>query len=297
MPRISTGLRTLCLALTLAAHAASAQTAQSLRVDSVHRVTAYVAGPRDATEGVVLVHDFFGVSPFYLDAVRRLATHGYRVVGVDLYHGRRASTNDEALALLRGLDTAVAARAIDAAVAALATCPRRLAIVGFSMGGRPALEAALRDSAIVAAVEWYGETINDPLRLKRLAGPALLVVGSKDGPSAAANAAAFSRAADDAGRAAEIYVSPGAAHAFAQPLFNGGATFDSVAAGAAWRLTEDFLRRAFSAQGGRRRAMRAGRCAGSRREPPRGSATRGPRARRRQRTAPGASAPRPTAPA
>ena len=28
--------------------------------------TAYVAGPKDARQGVVLVHDWFGVSPFYI---------------------------------------------------------------------------------------------------------------------------------------------------------------------------------------------------------------------------------------
>lgn len=240
-------LRTIAVALLafVASRDAQAQTAQTLRADSSHSFTVYVAGPRDAAEGVVLVHDFFGVSPFFLAAVDRLAKRGYRVVGVDLYDGRRATTHAEAGALSAGLDTALAARKIDAAVAALKTRPRKLAIIGYSMGGRLALEAALRDSAIVATVEWYGQTINDATRLKHLAGPALLVVGSKDGP-AAENAASFSKAADDAGEAAEIYVYPGAAHAFAQPLFNQGTTYDPVATDVAWRLTEDFLRRAFS---------------------------------------------------
>ncbi|MFL5617019.1 MAG: dienelactone hydrolase family protein [Gemmatimonadaceae bacterium] len=243
------GLRTTAVALLalLAARSAPAQTAQTLRADSSHSFTVHVAGPRDAAEGVVLVHDFFGVSPFFLGAVGRLAKRGYRVVGVDLYDGHRATSHAEAGALLGALDTALAARKIDAAVAALTARQRRLAVIGFSMGGRKALEAALRDSVIVATVEWYGETINDPVRLKHLAGPVLLVVGSKDGPSAAENAAAFSKAADDASAAAEIYVYPGAAHAFAQPLFNQGTTYDAVATGIAWRLTEDFLRRAFSA--------------------------------------------------
>lgn len=241
-------LRTAALTLmaSLAMRAASAQTAKTLHADSTHSFAVYVGGPRDAAEGIVLVHDFFGVSPFFLGAVDRLAKHGYRVVAVDLYDGRRATSHAEAGALMNGLDTALAARKIDAAIAEVAGRQRRLAVIGFSMGGRKALEAALRDSAIVATVEWYGETINDPARLKRLAGPALLVVGSKDGPSAAENAAAFSKAADDAGAAAEIYVYPGAAHAFAQPLFNQGTTYDPIATNIAWQLTESFLGRAFS---------------------------------------------------
>jgi carboxymethylenebutenolidase len=241
-------LRTTAIALLafLASRGAQAQTAQTLRVDATHAVTVYVAGPRDAAQAVVLVHDFFGVSPFFLGAIDRLGKRGYRVVGVDLYDGRRATSHADAGALMSGLDTALAARKIDAAVAAQTTRPRKLAIIGFSMGGRLALEAALRDSAIVATVEWYAQTINDPIRLKRLAGPALLVVGSKDGPAAAENAASFSKAADDAGAAAEIYVYPGAAHAFAQPLFNQGTTYDPVATDVTWQLTESFLRRAFS---------------------------------------------------
>jgi dienelactone hydrolase len=40
-----------------------------------------------------------------------------------------------------------------------------------------------------------------------------------------------------------VYVYPGASHAFAQPLFNEGRTYDPMAAEVAWRLSEDFLRR------------------------------------------------------
>jgi hypothetical protein len=104
------GLRTTAFALValLAAGAAPAQTAQTLRVDASHDFTVYVAGPRDAADGIVLVHDFFGVSPFFLGAEERLAKRGYRVVAVDLYDGRRATTHEDALALLRGLDTDIA---------------------------------------------------------------------------------------------------------------------------------------------------------------------------------------------
>jgi hypothetical protein len=35
--------------------------------------TAYVAGPKEAHEGIVLVHDRFGVAPFYMGAAEELA--------------------------------------------------------------------------------------------------------------------------------------------------------------------------------------------------------------------------------
>jgi carboxymethylenebutenolidase len=204
---------------------------------------AYVDGPIEAREGIVLVHDWFGVSPFYLDAAQRLAKRGYRVIAVDLYDGRRASTHDEAAALLGSLDAQVAARKIDAAIQSLGKPPRKLAMMGFSMGAKHALSAAVRNETIQATALWYGETVNDPQELKSLRGPVLLVVGSADGASAAANAAAFSKAADAAGAAAEVYLYPGAAHAFAQPLFNQGKTYDPIAAETAWRLSENFLSR------------------------------------------------------
>ena len=68
-------------------------------------------------------------------------------------------------------------------------------------------------------------------------------MGSHDGPSAADGALAFSKAADAAGVGAEVYVYPGAEHAFAQPLFNQGRTYDPVATDVAWKVTDSFLAR------------------------------------------------------
>jgi len=204
---------------------------------------AYVAGPEGATAAVVLVHDWFGVSPFYAEAAERLARQGYRVVAVDLYDGRRATTHEEAGSLLGALRDDLAARKLDAAIKYSAQRDRQVAAMGFSMGAKHALAAALRNGSVRATVLWYGETIRDPEVLHGLSGPVLLVVGSRDGPSAADDSLAFSKAADSAGIGAEVYVYPGADHAFAQPLFNQGRTYDPAATGVAWQLTESFLKR------------------------------------------------------
>ena len=205
--------------------------------------TVYVGGPKEADEGIVLVHDWFGLSPFYTSAVEKLANEGFRVVAVDLYDGRRATTHEEASALLGALDNQLAGQKIDAAIKWLSDRPRKLATMGFSMGAKHALAAALRNNSVRASVLWYGETVRDPNKLRGLGGPVLLIVGSADGPSAADDALAFSKAADAAGVGAEVYVYPGAAHAFAQPLFNQGRTYDGAAADVAWRVSEDFLKR------------------------------------------------------
>jgi len=217
-------------------------TIKTLQTASAHKFSAYVDGPSDAGVGIVLVHDWFGVTPFYSQAAERLAKDGYRVVAVDLYDGHHAATHDEAGALMKALDAGLAGEEVDAAIKSLSDRPRKIAVMGFSMGAKFAFAAALRDKAIGATLIWYGETVNDTAKLAGLSGPALLVVGSKDG-SAADNAAAFSKAADEAGAKAEIHIYPGEAHAFAQPLFNQGKTYDAVAAESSWRLSEDFLKR------------------------------------------------------
>jgi carboxymethylenebutenolidase len=236
----------LCFALLLLLTAEplfARAAALTLHTASSEPFTAYAAGPQNARAGVVLVHDWFGVSPFYTQAAEKLGERGYRVLAVDLYGGQSATTHDQAGKLLQSVRDEVAGREIDAAIAQLAQGGRPVAVMGFSMGARHALAAALRNPAVRATALWYGETINDPAKLRQLAGPALLVVGSRDGTSAAENAAAFSKAADAAGVGAEVYVYPGADHAFAQPLFNAGKTYDPVAAEVAWRLSQDFLQR------------------------------------------------------
>ena len=217
--------------------------ALTLQTASSEPFTAYAAGPQDARAGVVLVHDWFGVSPFYTQAAEKLGEQGYRVLAVDLYGGHSATTHDQAGKLLQSVRDDIAGRELDAAIAQLAQNGRPVAVMGFSMGSKHALAAALRNPAVHATVLWYGETINDPTKLRQLAGPALLVVGSRDGAAAAENSAAFSKAADAAGVGAEVYVYPGADHAFAQPLFNAGKTYDPVAADVAWLLSQDFLKR------------------------------------------------------
>jgi carboxymethylenebutenolidase len=239
--------RNICLAFMLLTTLAGSPLFAKPVSETLHTssgvFTAFVDGPIEARGGIVLVHDWFGVSPALLGATERLAKVGYRVIAVDLYDGRHATTHEEAGALLGSLDAKLAGEKIDAAIQSLGSRPRKLAVMGFSMGAKHALSAALRNESIQATVLWYGETVNDPAALTSLHGPVLLVVGSADGATAADNAAAFSKAADAAGEAAEVYVYPGAAHAFAQPLFNQGKTYDPIAAETAWLISENFLRR------------------------------------------------------
>ncbi len=62
---------------------------------------AFAAGPEDSKVGILLIHDFFGITPATKEAVERFGALGYLTVAVDLYKGRSATTNDSAASLLQ----------------------------------------------------------------------------------------------------------------------------------------------------------------------------------------------------
>lgn len=202
---------------------------------------AYVAGPNDAKGGVLIVHDWFGISEMTLDTVSRLGELGYRTVAVDLYNGQSATNHADAFAYMNALVREELDEKMQAGLNFLKTANRKLATFGFSMGGIHSLRANLADpSSVSASIIFYGDTVNDATALSVLESPVLFVTGSDDNPQTGFD---FSNVMTQAGKMAEIYIYPGAAHAYAQPLFNNGQNFDATATRVSWMLAEDFLAR------------------------------------------------------
>ena len=213
-----------------------------------HTWRAYAAGSPDAPAGVLVVHDYFGISDFTTSAVERLAGRGYRVLAIDLYHARSARSHDAAYALLlafQAQDRALGDAALQAGLDALKRPGRRLATLGFSMGGIESLRAKLNDpGAVQATAIVYGSGFDQltPDRLARLDSPLLSVTGALD-PGSVQASVGFLATAGAGGKSFELYVFPGAGHAYAQPLFDGGKGYNAQATEATWRVTEDFLAR------------------------------------------------------
>src|SRR5438270_867270 len=65
---------------------------------------AFIAGPANAKAGVLVVHDYFGISDATQQAVKHLAALGYRSLAVDLYAGKSATSHVEAVKLMQSLD-------------------------------------------------------------------------------------------------------------------------------------------------------------------------------------------------
>ena len=125
--------------------------------------TGYVVAPDSGSgPGVVLLHAWWGLTPFFKSLADRLADAGFVALAPDLYgDNQTVATPDEAEALLAASSPDRAANLVAASVTALhgmpATPDRPVGIVGFSMGASWGLWAAARLPELVSAVSlFYG---------------------------------------------------------------------------------------------------------------------------------------------
>ena len=205
----------------------------------------FVAGPENSNTAVLIVHDWFGISDFTKESVERLGALGYRTAAVDLYMGSSALTHEEAARLMNDLDRNEIDEILQSGLNFLKKPERRIATLGFSMGGLESLMASLNDpESVSGTVMIYGgdfDKIDDEL-LGKIQSPVLCITGAEDNWSLPASIE-FLNKMKNLEKLCEIYIYPGASHAYSQPLFNDGKNFDSEATRMTWLLTEDFLER------------------------------------------------------
>ena len=227
----------------------SAFAAQAQSDDLPDGVLFYSEGEEDKP-AIVLAHDWFGDSPAYRNFSEGLAAQGYTVIASDLYEGAKGAKNhQQAGRLLRKLSRENAIAVLDANIAMASQRSDKVIAIGFSAGVPHILDAAARNNKTVdGTVVFYGASLTDTGKLAKLGGPILAIYGSKDplygADGAAADAARFSKAADEAGAIVDTHIYGGADHAFAQPLYNGGRAYDPAVTLSAWELANEFIRRA-----------------------------------------------------
>jgi carboxymethylenebutenolidase len=123
----------------------------------------YVVAPASGHgPGVLVLHSWWGLTPFFRSVCDRLADAGFVALAPDL-HGdeRTADTPDAAEALLATTDPNRTAHLVLASISALRSMPATpdgpVGIIGFSMGASWALWAAARAAEHVGAVSaFYG---------------------------------------------------------------------------------------------------------------------------------------------
>jgi carboxymethylenebutenolidase len=126
--------------------------------------SAYVVGPPDhqPAPGILVLHGWWGLTPFFKGVCDRLADAGFAAIAPDLHgDGRIADTPDEAEVLLASTDPNRTADLVLSTAATLREMPLTIdgpiGVLGFSMGGSWAMWLATRAAETVAATAvFYG---------------------------------------------------------------------------------------------------------------------------------------------
>jgi carboxymethylenebutenolidase len=124
--------------------------------------TAYLVAPDAGSgPGVLLLHSWWGLTPFFRSVADRLADEGFVVLAPDLMGGALPSSAEEAQRLLAESDPNEGVALVTASAARLRnlriTPDGPIAVVGFSMGASWALWLSARAPDVLAAtVVFYG---------------------------------------------------------------------------------------------------------------------------------------------
>jgi carboxymethylenebutenolidase len=122
----------------------------------------YLAVPKEGKgPGVLVLHAWWGFTPFFKDLCNRLADEGFVALAPDFYHGATASTIDKAKNLRSKLKSTIVVKETTGAVEYLrshqSVSGNRIGVLGFSLGGYWALGlAGLKPDDIAAVVVFYG---------------------------------------------------------------------------------------------------------------------------------------------
>ncbi len=119
----------------------------------------YLALPAagDAAPGLVVLQEWWGLNDQIKSVADRYAEAGYRALVPDLYHGKLATTAEEAQKLMGALDWGQAvAQDVRGALQHLAATHPKVGVTGYCMGGALTILACLNAPEPVAAVCFYG---------------------------------------------------------------------------------------------------------------------------------------------
>jgi carboxymethylenebutenolidase len=208
-------------------------------------VGGYLAVPEGGHgPGVLVLHAWWGLSPFFEDVCDRLASEGFVALAPDRYGGVTAATVQEAEALQRHREDPERTKvdlmaAVDYLRAHEAVTGEELATLGFSAGASWALLlSVLKPDAVGAVVAFYGTEQAD-YSASRAAY--LGHYAEDDDWEPAEEVQATEDALRAAGREVAFYTYPGVGHWFFEA--NRPGSHDAQAAGLAWERTVGFLRR------------------------------------------------------
>ena len=214
-----------------------------------------VKGPRP---GVLVVHDWMGISAETRRRCDMLADLGYVAFAADIYgKGIRPSSPEEASKLAgryKG-DRALFRRRLLAALDQLKREPQvdksRVAATGYCFGGTGVLELARAGADVLGVVSFHGGLdAPDPDDGKGIRAKVLVLHGADDPFNPPAQIAAFQEEMRKGGVDWQMVYYGGAVHSFTNPGAGSdnsrGAAYNALADARSWRAMRDFFDEIFA---------------------------------------------------
>jgi len=192
-----------------------------------------------------VIQEWWGLVGHIKDLADRFAAEGFVALAPDLYHGDMTRSPDQAGKMLMALNIGEAANDLKGAAQYLVDLdevqPKKVAALGFCMGGQLALYAATEfPDQISAGVDFYGIHPKVQIDPTKLQVPVLAHFGKRDQSVPEADARALIDSLESRGKSIEAHFYE-ADHAF----FNDTRpeVYNEEAAALAWSRTLAFLRR------------------------------------------------------
>jgi carboxymethylenebutenolidase len=206
-----------------------------------NNVNGYYVAPRGNGDypGIILIHEWWGLNTQMRQTADTLANQGYRVLAVDLYNGKVATTQEEAMQLVGQVNQGQALANMQAALGFLEDHgAQTVGSWGYCFGGGQSANLALSGTDVDATVIYYGTVPTNASQVTKVDAPVFMVYGDQDTNTPASSAQQFKELLEDEGVDAELVVYEGVGHAFANPSNPG---HDEEKTQDAWNKTLEFL--------------------------------------------------------
>ena len=190
--------------------------------------------------GVIVLHAWWGLTPFFTGFCERLAAAGFVALAPDLHERQIANTVDEAMAIMEHQDIQRVGEVAMAAIKFLAEHPavmgKDLGAIGFSMGAAWALVLSASAAENTSAVAlFYGSYVVD---FPRARAAYLGHFAEHDEWEPTDDVRKMETAMREAGKEVTLYTYPGVGHWFFE---QDRSAYDAPAATLAWDRTVAFL--------------------------------------------------------
>jgi carboxymethylenebutenolidase len=208
-------------------------------------VRAYLAEPEGTGPfpALILIHEWWGLNDWIKKDAEEFADSGYVALAVDLYHGKSATAPEEARKLSGSVQQEQAETDLRSAFDYLSDMKEvdktKIGSIGWCMGGKYSLIAALNIPDLSACVICYGRLVTDAGTLKKINCPVLGIFGENDQSITPATVRIFKESLDGEGIKNKITVYPGVGHAFMNPGNSG--LYNKNSSQKAWEEIYTFL--------------------------------------------------------